>query len=177
MSNKKGSIIKNSKLVTAILTIIAGLVLIIAPGSAVGLVCTIFGIVMIVCGAGHLIAFFSSGGALKSELISSIVFLLLGILLMFHSDKLISLIFCAVGIGVLIDGIGKIAAGISYSASKVPLIMGIISAVGGLVLIVAPFTLVDIVVRIAGIVVLVNGVCSFAAAKTTGEQYFSTSDK
>lgn len=153
----------------SVLIIIIGLILIFSPESAAGLVCTIFGISMLVWGICKVVSFFLvREAAYPIDVIIGVIMTLIGAVSLFHPAGFISLIFRAAGIGILIDGIGKIVRAVNLKKAnlpwKLPMITSAVSTLAGLLLLANPFGAVNFVISFSGIAVLIAGISNLVSA-------------
>lgn len=149
--------LKSNNKLTALIYIIAGIVLVVAPSVPLRTICLILGIVLLIQG---IIRIASSGGSYS--LVPGILLLIVGVLLVFSPSFIISLLPVTVGVYLLISGISELMGALEIRKLGAPWIGSAVVAalmlLAGLVLLFNPFGTVEMALRIAGIVMLVDGV-------------------
>ena len=153
----------------SVLIIIIGLILIFSPESAAGLVCTIFGVTMLVWGICKVVSFFVVREvAFPIDVVIGVIMAIIGAVSLFHPAGFISLIFRAAGIGILIDGIGKIVRAANLKKAEYPwkisMITSVVTTLAGLLLLANPFGAVKFVISFSGIAVLIAGISNLVSA-------------
>ncbi len=104
-------IAKIGYIITSCMFCIAGILFITLPEMSTAVIGICIGVAMIVFGIVKLIGFFSKDLfrlAFQFDLEFGILMIILGILLLFNPDKLMSFICIALGISILLDGLFKI---------------------------------------------------------------------
>ncbi len=158
------------KITLAVVVIIVGCILIFSPESAAGLVCSLFGIVMLIWGISKIVGFIV-GRAIVGfgfDLFTGITMVIVGGISMFHPEGFIRFIFGAAGIVLLIDGIGKIVRAnrlrkLEYPW-KISMTSAIINTAAGALLTFNPFGTVKFVISFAGIAVAIAGIANLVSA-------------
>ena len=176
---------KYGYLAVSVVIVIVGLILIFSPESAAGLVCTIFGILMLVWGAEKIIVWFLSAGFVL-DIFLGIIMAVIGGVSLFHPEGFIRLIFGAAGFGILIDGIFKIKKALDLKKAgyrwKFYMVTSCITAAAGFILLANPFSAVKFVISLSGVGVLIAGISNLVSSihtiKTPPTEVFidSTSD-
>lgn len=162
--------IRNSLAVTSVLYVILGVVLMIFPGSALNLSCTLIGIVTLVYGAVRIVSYFRDGGtfANRFDLFFGVVLAAVGVFLLVCPQFIVSLIPIALGIYILVDSFTAMKKALDMKALGfekwwVSFLAAVILAAFGAVMIFNPFgTMASLVVFIGagfvfdGVYTLVN---------------------
>jgi len=96
---------KVERIVSAILTVVIGILFIAVPKESMNVVATVSGIILIICGVSAIISFicqdFLFGGYL---LITGISFILCGIFFLVNPDLIYSILRIVFGIYIIVDG-------------------------------------------------------------------------
>lgn len=149
--------LKSKNSLTALIYIIAGIVLVVAPTAPVRIICLILGIILLIQG---ILRIASSGRGYS--LVPGILLLIVGVLLVFSPSFIISLLPVAVGVYLLISGISEIMgamdvrrAGGTWVGTAV--VAGIM-LLTGVVLLFNPFGSLQMALRIAGVALLIDGI-------------------
>jgi len=148
---------KSNNTLTALIYIIAGIVLVVAPSAPVRVICLILGIILLVQG---IIRITSSGRGYS--IVPGILLLIVGVLLVFSPEFIISLLPMMIGIYLLISGISEIMGALDIrrggGAWIGTAVVAALMLLTGLVLLFNPFGTLQMALRIAGIVLLVDGI-------------------
>jgi uncharacterized membrane protein HdeD (DUF308 family) len=174
---KKISKAKKASLIVSLATVLLGIVLILWPGSSVELICRILGICVLIFGAAKLIGYFSDDvyrSAFRFDLVLGIFSAILGLVLIFRPDTIISLAHILVGVYVFIEGVFKVQSAVDAKRMGVSgwwaLAVGAaVTVIVGLVLVFFPFDAAKTVVRAIGIALIIEGAESFFAAICAAE--------
>lgn len=149
---------------TAVLTIVLGIMLIVAPGTAVRTIFTVVGWLLLISGAASLLtALFSKGQPVgQGDLVLGLIQVATGLVVLLRPGFLMSLVGIVVGFVLLIHGIHDIqnareSKALGYSW-KFAIGAGILTVLMGIVVMVNPFSTAATLLRLAGIFLLVDGV-------------------
>lgn len=158
--------IKANVIVSAVLCIIAGVVLVAWPGMSVYVACITIGAVITVSGIGRLIDFISNrDGSLFSQLnlITGIIITIIGVWILIRPGTIIALIPILVGIIIVIHGINNLQQAVMLCQNRydkwwVALILGLVTAGFGILLIFNPFEAVNTLVMFIGLFLIYDGI-------------------
>ena len=148
---------------TAILTLILGILLITSPGTAMRTVFLLVGWTLVISGAASLLtALLSRGQPVgQGDLVLGLVQVATGLVVLMRPGFLMSLAGIVVGFVLLIHGIHDIQHARESKALgyewKLSMGVGIAAVVMGLIVMVNPFSTLETLLRIAGIFLLVDG--------------------
>lgn len=149
---------------TAVLTVILGLILLVAPGTAIRTVFTLIGWVLVISGIVALLTSAMSKGqpVAQGDLVLGLIQLASGLVVLLRPGFLMSFVGIVVGFLMLIHGVRDIqgaregkALGYDY---RFPLAVGIITLILGIIVMIDPFGTASGLLRIAGIFLLLDGV-------------------
>ena len=149
---------------TAILTLILGILLITSPGTAMRTVFLLVGWTLVISGAASLLtAIFSKGQPVgQGELVLGLVQVATGLVILMRPGFLLSLTGIVVGFVLLIHGIHDIQHARESKALgyewKLSMGVGIAAVVMGIIVMVNPFSTIETLLRIAGVFLLVDGI-------------------
>ena len=148
---------------TAILTLILGILLITSPGTAMRTVFLLVGWTLVISGAASLLtALLSKGQPVgQGDLVLGLVQVATGLVVLMRPGFLMSLAGIVVGFVLLIHGIHDIQHARESKALgydwKLSMGVGIAAVVMGVIVMVNPFPTMETLLRIAGIFLLVDG--------------------
>jgi uncharacterized membrane protein HdeD (DUF308 family) len=148
---------------TAILTLILGILLITSPGTAMRTVFLLVGWTLVISGAASLLtAIFSKGQPVgQGDLVLGLIQLATGLVVLMRPGFLMSLAGIVVGFVLLIHGIHDIQHARESKALgydwKLSMGVGIAAVVMGVIVMINPFSTIETLLRIAGIFLLVDG--------------------
>ena len=148
---------------TAILTLILGILLITSPGTAMRTVFLLVGWTLVISGAASLLtALLSRGQPVgQGDLVLGLVQVATGLVVLMRPGFLMSLAGIVVGFVLLIHGIHDIQHARESKALgyewKMSMGVGIAAVVMGLIVMVNPFSTLETLLRIAGVFLLVDG--------------------
>lgn len=149
---------------TAILTLILGILLITSPGTAMRTVFLLVGWTLVISGAASLLtALLSKGQPVgQGDLVLGLVQVATGLVVLMRPGFLMSLAGIVVGFVLLIHGIHDIQHARESKALgyewKLSMGVGVAAVVMGVIVMVNPFSTLETLLRIAGIFLLVDGV-------------------
>ena len=149
---------------TAVLTLILGMLLISSPGTAMRTVFLLVGWTLVISGAASLLtAVFSKGQPVgQGDLVLGLIQLATGLVVLMRPGFLMSLAGIVVGFVLLIHGIHDIQHARESKALgyewKLSMSVGIAAVVMGVIVMVNPFSTLETLLRIAGVFLLVDGI-------------------
>lgn len=156
--------IKALYITISILSLLAGIALVIWPGASVITICYVVGSAAILVGAVRLAGYFSKDSYnlnFQFDFAMGLVFLILGTVLIFHPGDTVAVLHFSVGILVLVDSVFKLQTALDakhFGLKKwwVMLLCALLCAGLGLVLVILPFRTAEILVRVTGVALAVN---------------------
>ena len=149
--------------VTAVLTLILGILLITSPGTAMRTVFLLVGWTLVISGAASLLtALLSKGQPVgQGDLVLGLVQVATGLVVLMRPGFLMSLAGIVVGFVLLIHGIHDVQHARESKALgyewKLSMGVGIAAVVMGVIVMINPFSTLETLLRIAGIFLLVDG--------------------
>ncbi|MGN1383520.1 MAG: HdeD family acid-resistance protein [Eubacterium sp.] len=162
--------LKRNKLLTALMSVIVGLVLLLKPSATLSLLSKFIGIMILITGAVMLLIYLRQReSSLKIHLAASIILAVLGLWIFLRPSGLVALIPTIIGIIVMFDGIFNLGEALTIQKQSrhspvMPVVLGIITIVLGLVLIFKPLGVAAVITQVIGIVTLYNGISDFLIA-------------
>lgn len=156
--------IKALYITISIVSLLAGIALVIWPGASVITICYVVGSAAILVGAVRLAGYFSKDSYnlnFQFDFAMGLVFLILGTVLIFHPGDTVAVLHFSVGILVLVDSVFKLQTALDakhFGLKKwwVMLLCALLCAGLGLVLVILPFRTAEILVRVTGAALAVN---------------------
>ena len=156
--------IKALYITISILSLLAGIAMVIWPGASVITICYVVGSAAILVGAVRLAGYFSKDSYnlnFQFDFAMGLVFLILGTVLIFHPGDTVAVLHFSVGILVLVDSVFKLQTALDakhFGLKKwwVMLLCALLCAGLGLVLVILPFRTAEILVRVTGAALAVN---------------------
>ena len=156
--------IKALYITISILSLLAGIALVIWPGASVITICYVVGSAAILVGAVRLAGYFSKDSYnlnFQFDFAMGLVFLILGTVLIFHPGDTVAVLHFSVGILVLVDSVFKLQTALDakhFGLKKwwVMLLCALFCAGLGLVLVILSFRTAEILVRVTGAALAVN---------------------
>ena len=160
----------NSKLVPAVLSIILGIIIVIARRSAVDLLVKIVGGVVIAAAVGFIVIYLTrpdkEAGNLKMVLISAAVAALIGILIITFAESVVNVFPILMGLYLILNGLSHLTAGYADPENRViAVIMGVLVIALGLLIVVQPSFLVNTIMIFIGAAFIVNGISDLLMEK------------
>lgn len=163
--------IKGGFALSALAYIILGVVLIFFPNTALNIACIVIGVIAIVYGVTKVVAF-AKGTSEKStlDLAIGIIAIVAGLVMIFASGLLLSIIWIVFGIYLIANGIFGIKRAIELKKTgdgswMVALIFAIVVTVMGIIIVFNPFGTTEMLVRFLGIALIVSGISTLFDAK------------
>ena len=156
--------IKALYITISILSLLAGIALVIWPGASVITICYVVGSAAILVGAVRLAGYFSKDSYnlnFQFDFAMGLVFLILGTVLIFHPGDTVAVLHFSVGILVLVDSVFKLQTALDakhFGLKKwwVMLLCALLCAGLGLVLVILPVRTAEILVKVTGAALAVN---------------------
>ena len=156
--------IKALYITISVLSLLAGIALVIWPGASVITICYVVGSAAILVGAVRLAGYFSKDSYnlnFQFDFAMGLVFLILGTVLIFHPGDTVAVLHFSVGILVLVDSVFKLQTALDakhFGLKKwwVMLLCALLCAGLGLVLVILPFRTAEILVKVTGAALAVN---------------------
>ena len=156
--------IKALYITISILSLLAGIALVIWPGASVITICYVVGSAAILVGTVRLAGYFSKDSYnlnFQFDFAMGLVFLILGTVLIFHPGDTVAVLHFSVGILGLVDSVFKLQTALDakhFGLKKwwVMLLCALLCAGLGLVLVILPFRTAEILVRVTGAALAVN---------------------
>lgn len=160
-----------NKIILAILSIVLGIVLIIARASFIDMLVKVIGVVMIVVAVVYLLLFiFSGDGRSPLQMVYTVVALIIGIFFLAKPWVVVNFFPVVFGVILAVSGAANLVEAIKSSASGGPKITAILFSVLvlvlGILIAVNYRASVDIYVVLIGIAFLVNGILDIFAMAT-----------
>lgn len=158
-------IVKNAYSCFALSLVILGSVFLFCPKITLGLICKITGIVLLIGGIIRVLSYFTKEMfqlAFQFDLGLGIVSMIVGLILLFHTQNLGQVVFTFLGILILIDGTLKIQTAIDAKRFgiekwRIILIISLIITSVGILLITMPWKTTEFVIRLIGINLALDG--------------------
>lgn len=156
--------IKALYITISILSLLAGIALVIWPGASVITICYVVGSTAILVGTVRLAGYFSKDSYnlnFQFDFAMGLMFLILGTVLIFHPGDTVAVLHFSVGILVLVDSVFKLQTALDakhFGLKKwwVMLLCALLCAGLGLVLVILPFRTAEILVKVTGAALAVN---------------------
>ncbi|MGN0707653.1 MAG: HdeD family acid-resistance protein [Faecalibacterium sp.] len=168
--------LKWNLILMSVLYLALGVFLLLMPGTALNIVCTALGAVVLIMAVVQLVSYFTvERNVFRSQftLLSGLICLALGAFLVFRGDIVVRILPIVFGLFVIFDSLGRIQNALElrrceYSSWKGFLVLGALSIVLGIVMIVNPFGTMETLVMAIGIILIVEGAINlFSALYTT----------
>ena len=163
---------KTGYMLTAAVTLAAGLILLIWPKFSMKLICYLAGAILIVGGIFRIVGYFSKDLyrlAFQFDLAFGILTVVVGLIMVLHPDGVVSFIHFIVGILVLMDGLLKVQT--TLDAKRFGLtewwligVAALLTVLFGLLLVVNPFGSAVVLLRFMGITLLCEGILNLCVA-------------
>lgn len=159
--------VKNNLIVLAVIYLVVGLVMVIAPASVSNIVCYIVALLLIALGVSGAVTYMRSvvrTPFINLTLFMSILFIIFGVYIYASPEVFASFVPLVIGIFLLLDSANKVQLAFNlkeynYEDWWHTLVIAIIIFGFGVFLVANPFTMVTLFIRIMGIMLIVDG-CS-----------------
>ena len=160
----------NSKLVPAVLSIVLGILVIIARRSALDLLVRVIGGLVIAAAVGFIVVYLTrpdkEAGDLKMVLISAAAGALIGILVITFAEEIVNIFPIMMGLYLILNGLSHLTAAYMYPENRVlAVIMGMLVIAMGLMIVLQPSFLVNMIMVFIGAAFVVNGVSDLLMQK------------
>lgn len=147
---------------TSLLTIAAGVMLVAWPMEVTGLICRIFGVMLIVMGAVHLFSYFMEGTGMFS-VAGGLLFLLLGVWIFTHPGSVAQLVPICIGVVMIVHSLKdfQMASETKHSGRgrwQILFILALLNCALGVICICDSFGVLSLAVRVLGIALIYDGV-------------------
>lgn len=149
----------------SVLMIISGLVLIVWPDTSLNFAINIIGILLVLIAAFKFLMYKKNESKLdlNFQFLEIMVYLILGLTMLFFSNAIMSIFTVLFGIYICFDGLVNIKKGVElkkygYSKYKFILVIGIILFIIGLIFIYKPSSLMNVIMILMGSACLIDGV-------------------
>ena len=165
--------IKANVILSAVLTIVFGLILVVHPTTLPFLICKIIGVVLMAMGAVGFLSFLRSDGYQRLFIIGALIIIVIGIWFFTHPATVVSLIPIFVGIIMIYHGIGDLslwqnAKRVDLTHPNFYLILAIISFVLGGICIFAAISVVKLGMVLVGVFLIYDGVSDLIMGVNVG---------
>ena len=163
--------LSGSQMILGLAMIALGLILLIAPGTAVSFVFNGIGALCIGIGILNLIRYFTmdARASISSNALSSGIILIAGgLAVILLKETLMSIIPVFFGVAILIGGIGKLQAALHFRRMNaqrwyVELIFAAVSIIFGALILFNPFSTAMLLMRVIGLALLIEGLSDLAS--------------
>lgn len=160
----------NSKLVPAVLSILLGIIIVIARRSAVDLLVKIIGGLVIAAAIGFIVVYMTrpdkEAGNLKMVLVSAGAAVLIGILIMIFAESIVNIFPILMGVYLILNGLSHLTAGWADPGNRIiAVIMGVLVIALGAMIVLQPGFLVNTIMIFIGAAFIVNGVSDLLMEK------------
>lgn len=155
--------IRMHMLLSAILTLLLGVILTSAPGMAARSLVLIIGWVLVVAGAVSVLSslFFRGKPMGQGDLVLGLIQLASGLVLLAKPDLLVSLCGVVLGMILVLHGAGDIQSAREAKALgydwKFTAVVGVVKLLMAVMVILAPFSTAALVIRVAGVCLIADG--------------------
>lgn len=154
-------------IITALLTVIVGIVLLIVPELSGKLLGVIVGIIFLIEGLNSIYKYFNREGAklYNLNLVFGVIYALLGLIIILVPSSVVEFITVCLGIFMIVNGASKINYGIwlkrgGEDSWLVTLATGILIAIIGILVIFNPFASLTLT-KLAGVFLIITGILDF----------------
>ena len=156
---------RNSIIISMIL-LVFGLFMFTRPISTINILMMIFGCLLVIDGLVHLVSYFSIKNEFRffsSELAQSIIYIILGFILVCNYDKISSLLPIILGIWIIINSVTKFQYALVLKKVKnedwtYTTIISLLTLIWGIVLLCNPFKSALAITQIIGVFIIVYAV-------------------
>ena len=153
-----------SSVAISLLLIVLSFFMILKPLGTVNVLMLVLGYILIVDGLVHFISYFSIKTEYRFfsyELAQSILYILLGLIIVYNSNTISTALPVFLGIWIVIEGIFRIQIAFNLSGVRnvqwgIMLIMSMIEVLLGVILIINPFPSLEALTVVSGIMLLIS---------------------
>ena len=147
---------------SAILTVIIGVVLILWPLEVTGVICRIFGIILAVMGAVYLFGYFANGNGVFS-ITGGLVFLLLGFWIFLRPVSIARFVPVFLGVILLVHGVKDFQMALEMKAAGgrvwwITIFLSLLNSILGLLCICYSFGVIKFALRVMGFALIYDGI-------------------
>ncbi len=148
--------------VSAVLTILSGIVLIAWPLAVTGFICRVFGVLLVIMGAVYLFGYFMEGKHMLS-VAGGLLFVLLGVWIFSRPSSIARLVPIGIGVVMLVHSLKdfQMAAEAKRCKSERWVLMFLLALVNcafGIICICDSFDVISVAVRVLGIALVYDGI-------------------
>lgn len=160
----------DSKLVPAVLSIILGIVIVIARRSAVDLLVKIVGGMVIAAAIGFIAVYLTrpnkEAGNLTMVLVSAGVAALIGIMIISFAEDLVNIFPILMGLYLILNGLSHLTAGYADPENRaIAVAMGVLVIALGALIVLQPGFMVNTIMIFIGVAFVLNGVSDLLMKK------------
>ena len=158
------------KLVPAVLSIVLGIMIIIARRAAVDVLVKVIGGLVIAAGIGFFVIYLTreekTSGNLKMVIMCSLVMILAGVLLFVFAPNIVDIFPVIMGVYLILNGLSHMTAGyVDHDNRLIASLMGIVLIALGVLIVLQPAFLVNTIMIFIGAAFIVNGVSDLLMEK------------
>ncbi|MBQ4283035.1 MAG: DUF308 domain-containing protein [Lachnospira sp.] len=164
--------LKNSYVIVAVAYVVFGLSLLIRPDTSVDAICYALGAICLIYSISTLIKYFLSDKRrlfIEPDFILPIIMVIVGLIIIFRHDVIISVVHIVAGIVFIVSGIVKLQDCFnvrknSFSKWWIVLIFALVAVVLGVMMLFDLFGADTLLIRMIGLFFTIDGVLSIASA-------------
>ena len=161
------------KLIPALISIVLGIVIIIARKSAVDLLVKIIGGLIIAGGVGFIAMYFARPnpalGSLKMVLIIAAIMVVIGLLLINYAEQIVDMFPTIMGIVLILNGLSHLTmAGVEPGDRFISVAFGIVTLAFGILIVARPEFIMNALMIYIGIFFVVSGLMDLILIKRLG---------
>ncbi len=157
--------VKNGMMISGVFLILAGLVLLIFPEATTKTIAYLVAALLVLMGIAQIIGYFKNEpgiGKYSGGMVLGIFLLVVGLLVYYKSETIISIIPVILGVIILISGVAKLQQAIDLARMKMGswstvLVVALLNIVLGGVIIFNPFSTVMTLLRFVGVGLIYSG--------------------
>lgn len=151
------------KLVPAVLSIVLGIMIIIARRAAVDVLVKVIGGLVIAAGIGFFVIYLTreekTSGNLKMIIMCSLVMILVGVLLFVFAPNIVDIFPVIMGVYLILNGLSHMTAGyVDQDNRLIASLMGIVLIALGVLIVLQPAFLVNMIMVFIGAAFVVSGI-------------------
>lgn len=171
--------LRKNWIVSAVVTIMIGLVLVLFPGSTLRAINYVLGGIAIAMGVVRVVRYFQQDHTypflFQSDLIVGLLAIGLGLFMLSKSEAVLSLVPFIFGLLLIGCGVGNILRSVDAKRACVPfwgvlLVLAILTAVAGSVILSNPFGALEVCVVVIGACMIYEGVTDIVIISLTGKR-------
>ena len=167
--------VKNAYSILAVCLIMVGILLMMIPWTAVGILYKISGVILIIFGIVKLMGYFSKDLfqlAFQFDFAMGCISCLIGVLIIFRTKKVMEFAAVCIGIVMVVDALLRIQT--TFDAKKIGIerwwilfMISAIAAVTGILLLVMPFKTTKMIIRLIGLNLCIDGILNLVIVQST----------